>query len=172
MGIRGLPGGDTLARLLARKLGVRNGAALPPLTEEQILAWADAYHVLNGHWPKATSGRIGDAVVESWAAVNTALEHGVRGLPGGSSLARLLAKKRGVRNIRDVPKLRIGSILEWADAHRARTGRWPGQLAGPIFEAPGETWTAVALALKRGTRGLAGGLSLHQLLTRRRSKGK
>jgi hypothetical protein len=171
-GIRGLPGGDTLAQLLARQLGVRNGAALPPITEEQILAWADAYHVLNGRWPKATSGQIGDSVPESWAAVNSALEHGVRGLPGGSSLARLLAQQRGVRNIRDLPKLKVHRVLQWADAHRRRTGRWPGQLAGPIPEAPGETWTAVALALLRGTRGLPGGESLHQLLVRRRSKGK
>ena len=171
-GIRGLPGGDTLARLLARRLGVRNGAALPPLSVEGILVWADAYHALNGRWPKAKSGRIGAAIAETWAGVDSALCSGVRGLPGGSSLARLLAEHRGVRNIRDLPKLTVSRVLEWADAHRERTGRWPGQLAGPIPEAPGETWAAVSLALRRDTRGLPGGKSLQHLLMRRRSKVK
>ena len=103
-------------------------------------------------------------MVETWAGVDSALWHGVRGLPGGSSLARLLSKRRGVRNIHDLPNLTIGRIRHWAESHRRRTGRWPGHGAGPIAEAPGETWNAVGLALKRGTRGLPGEQSLRQLL--------
>jgi hypothetical protein len=38
-------------------------------------------------------------------------------------------------------------ILEWADAHVARTGHRPHPDSGPIPEAPGETWQAVQSAL-------------------------
>ncbi len=62
---------------------------------------------------------------ETWKIVDAALRSGLRGLPGESSLAQLLAKKRGVRNHLALPPLRPKKILVWADAHFARTGRWP-----------------------------------------------
>jgi hypothetical protein len=42
------------------------------------------------------------------------------------------------------PELTIAKILRWADAHRRRTARWPPSRSGPIPEAPGDTWNAVA----------------------------
>jgi hypothetical protein len=57
----------------------------------------------------------------------------------------------------------VAQIRAWAKAHRERTGRWPGNTAGPILDAPGETWAAVGLALRRGRRDLPGGMSLAQL---------
>jgi hypothetical protein len=42
------------------------------------------------------SGAIIDAPGETWSGVNAALERGNRGLPGGSSLARLIKKHLGV----------------------------------------------------------------------------
>jgi hypothetical protein len=66
----------------------------PPLTEEQILAWADARHARTGHWPRAESGAILDAPGDNWYAVNHALAYGYRGLPGGDSLAKLLDRHR------------------------------------------------------------------------------
>src|SRR5262249_22496724 len=84
------------------------------------------------------------------------------------SLARLLAAERGVRNIKSVPDLSIEQILGWADAHRARTGRWPLRGSGPILGAPGETWMAVQDALGKGNRGLPGGSSLSSLLAQHR----
>jgi hypothetical protein len=33
---------------------------------------------------------------ETWVAIDAALAHGHRGLPGGDSVARLLARRRGV----------------------------------------------------------------------------
>ena len=47
-------------------------------------------------------------------------------------------EKRG-----SLPDLDLNEVLEWADAHRARTGEWPGQDSAPIPESPGETWLAV-----------------------------
>ena len=43
-GLRGLSAGSSLAQLLAEQRGVRNVRQLPPLTEKQILEWADAHH--------------------------------------------------------------------------------------------------------------------------------
>jgi hypothetical protein len=64
----------------------------PPLTVEQILAWADAHHARTGRWPTAASGPVEGAPGEVWAYINTSLARGHRGLPWGSSLSRLLAR--------------------------------------------------------------------------------
>src|SRR5438105_3763914 len=49
-GRRELPRGVTLSRLLEERRGYRNRGNLPPLSEDQILGWADAYHQREGHW--------------------------------------------------------------------------------------------------------------------------
>jgi hypothetical protein len=94
-GLRGLPGGDSLGLLLARRLGVRNRTSVPPLRVKQILAWARAHRRRTGQWPNKNSGPIRGVRGETWMRVHTALLAGLRGLPGGSSLCRLLAGLRG-----------------------------------------------------------------------------
>jgi pyrroloquinoline quinone (PQQ) biosynthesis protein C len=168
LGNRGLPGGSSLARLLAEHRGVRNPAALPPLTEEQILAWADEHYARTGQWPQTTTGPVVAAPGETWAGLHAALTQGCRGLSPGSSLARLLAEHRGVRNIMNLPRLTIKQILAWADEHYARTGQWPRVKSGPVIAAPGETWMAVQAALQQGSRGQHGGSSLAQVLAEHR----
>jgi hypothetical protein len=138
------------------------------LTAEQILAWADAHRDAAGEWPVEDSGPVRSAPGESWKAISLALARGDRGLPGGSSLARLLAEHRGARNAKDLPRLTIEEILAWADAHRATTGRWPSSSPGPVAEGSEETWAAVNTALIKGLRGLPGGSSLARLLARHR----
>jgi hypothetical protein len=138
----------------------------PPLTAEQLLAWANEHHARTGRWPGHHSGPVAVAPGETWRAIDAALSQGHRGLPGGDTLARLLARERGVFNPKGRPGLSHGQILDWADAHRCRTGSWPGVRSGAIPEAPGENWWAVHMALYRGHRGLPGGDSLAQLLTR------
>jgi hypothetical protein len=165
-GGRGLPGGSCLARVLADRCGVRNRLGLPPLRVEEVLRWADRHHRRTGHWPRACSGTVVGARGETWRAVDTALRTGRRGLPGGDSLAQLLAQERGVRNCRRLPPLTVGQILDWADTHHKRSGKWPTCGSGPIPEAPGETWKAVGTALVQGLRGLRGGSSLARLLAR------
>lgn len=168
LGARRLTGGFSLARLLARHRGVRNRKQLAPLTEERILAWADAHHDRTGTWPKGDSGPICDAPGETWTAVNVALNHGIRQLRGGSSLARLLAEKRGVPHAAQRPGLNCQQILFWADVHHERTGRWPNAHSGDIDSANGETWRAVDQGLRRGFRELPGSSSLAKLLATER----
>ncbi len=167
-GSRGLPGGSSLARLLAERRGVRNHQALPDLTEGQILAWADAHHRRTGRWPYLTSGRVIDAPGERWSAIHTNLQLGQRGLHGGSSLARLLERRRGVRNIKHAPALIIAKIVRWADAHHRRTGAWPQVKSGRLADAPDETWSNLDQLLRIGSRGLPGGSSLARVLSERR----
>jgi hypothetical protein len=138
--------------------------ARAPLTVELILGWADAHRARDGRWPQAGSGPVAGAPGETWEAVNRALMRGSRGLPGGSSLASLLAEHRGKRNKARAPRLREGQILAWADRHFRRAGRWPTPASGPLRDAPGENWAALAAALWAGNRGLRGGVTLRQFL--------
>src|SRR5579884_3296996 len=169
LGLRGLPGGSSLARLLAEQRGVRNLQDLPRLTPGQILAWADAHHRRTGQWPSDLPIPVADAPGETWAGLDTELRNGRRGLPGGSSLARLLAEQRGVRNPRELPRLTVRQVRDWARAHRRRTGVWPTRHSGSVVEAPGETWSAIDAALGAGCRGLPAGLSLSGLLAARKA---
>jgi hypothetical protein len=167
-GLRGLPGGSSLAELLSQHRGRRNQKRQPPLTVEHILAWADAHYKRTGEWPKSNSGVIHGTAEETWSVVNTFLITGGRGLPGGSSLPKLLAEHRGVRNKQGLPPLTADQILTWADAHYARTNEWPTQGSGPIIDSPEDTWKSVQMALVQGLRGLSGGSTLAQLLAENR----
>lgn len=164
-GYRDLPGGSSLARLLAERRGMRNRVAQPRLTEKQILSWADAHHRATGRWPNNSSGPVRDAPHENWKLVGRALVRGDRGLSGGRSLAELLAKARGVRNPRKLPPLRVPQILLWADRHYRRYREWPNPRSGRVVGAITEDWAKINTALKQGMRGLAGGSSLPQLLS-------
>jgi hypothetical protein len=163
-GGRGLPGGSSLILLLAERCGARNKSHLPKLSKKRIAAWAKAHHQRTGAWPTMVSGPIADAPGETWTAINHALGDGGRGLPGGDSLARLIARTFGVRNKVSIPPLTLKQIRTWIDAYHRRTGQWPLRNSGPIPGAPGETWMKVETALREGLRGLPGGSSLHRFL--------
>lgn len=168
-GGRGLSGRITLAQLLERERGVTNRKNQPRLTHKLIVTWADAYFQRTGDWPIQRSGRIAESPEQTWLSVDAALRVGSRGLPGGDSLAALLARRRGARKKRNLPRFTIPLILQWADAYRRRTGKWPRHLSGSIPEAPGETWLAVEMALRQGIRGLRKRSTLFQLLRKYRS---
>jgi hypothetical protein len=96
----------------------------------------------------------------SWRRIDNALRLGLRGLSGRDSLAQLLARERGVRNVGDLSALTENLIRSWADRHKRRTGRWPTENSGPVADAPGEVWYNVNAALLQGLRGFPGGSSL------------
>jgi hypothetical protein len=149
VGLRGLPGGSSLAKLLAEQRDVHG-----PLTPERILAWADAHFEATGEWPRTRSGRVRGAYRERWETIDCNLRDGRRGLPGGSSLARLLGESRNVRNIHTLPRLSIELVLAWGDAYHAKTGLWPRRDSGPVDESPGDYWRMIDWALTKGWRGL------------------
>jgi hypothetical protein len=136
----------------------------PDLTLKQILAWADRHYQATGQWPAVESGPVQGCPQEKWKGIHRALREGFRGLPGGSSLARLLERQRGVRYRQRLPRLTEQQILAWADGHHRRTGRWPNLNSGPIVGARGESWLNVDKNLRGGYRGLRGRSSLARLL--------
>ncbi len=81
------------------------------LTQAQILAWADAHHARTGAWPSARCGPVADAPGETWSALNAALHAGVRGLPGGDSLPRLLKRTGRIGERRGRPPQRARHSL-------------------------------------------------------------
>ena len=64
------PAGLWLSRLLLLTRGVFRHKDRPPLTEGQILAWADAHYQRTGSWPTPDSGWIAEAPGEAWSRVN------------------------------------------------------------------------------------------------------
>jgi hypothetical protein len=167
MGLRGLPGGETLSRLLVRYRNVRRTIHVEPLTISQILRYADEYVRKTGRFPKCSSGPVDGVPGLTWTAIDIALTRGRRGLPLGFTLATLLERYRGLRHHGHLPKLTKRAILAWADGHHRRTGQWPNQnTTMEIPEAPGEKWPSLNSALLEGFRGLPGGDSISRLLIR------
>jgi hypothetical protein len=164
----GLLGGSSLARLLGEERRLSLPRPRSPLSVERILAWADRHHARHGTWPTVKSGPVSSAGGEWWCQIDIALREGGRGLPGGTSLHRLLAE------CRLVPRrlLTLELVLAWAEAHRAATGSWPGATSGPVAAAPGENWSTINAALGKGCRGLPSGTSLAKLFGGREASGE
>jgi hypothetical protein len=101
MGRHGLPGGSSLPRFLNEHRGIYLGMKRRPnstrpemqLDVKKIRAWARAYRRKTGQWPQRDSGAIPNSDGETWVAVNACLRLGYRGLPGGSSLAKIFGAR-------------------------------------------------------------------------------
>jgi hypothetical protein len=172
-GQRGLPGGTTLSRLLDEKRGGVDRKVKSPLTIGDILDWADAHLASTGKWPSARSGAVLAVPGETWGNLNSRLEKGQRGLPGGLSLSGLLAEYRGGGDHPDRQPLHLAEILDWADAYHAATGLWPTIQSGAVSAATFPvTWVQVDYALRYGARGLPGDSSLSRLWAEHRGYKK
>jgi hypothetical protein len=70
-----------------REFAAKLAAAHPkPLTEAEILAWADVEHEATGAWPTAATGVVRGAPDETWNAIDGALRSGHRDLPADGGL--------------------------------------------------------------------------------------
>jgi YD repeat-containing protein len=127
-----------------------NPRNLPALDEREIIRWTRVHFRRTGKWPQLNSGAIHAARGETWNAIDLALHRGTRGLPGGSSLAQLLAVHGLKRNPKRLLPLSSRQILDWADAHFRRHGEWPSRASGRIAESPHETWFGIDRALRYG----------------------
>jgi hypothetical protein len=171
VGRRGLPAGMPLRRLLLEHRGAQVENGSPKLTIERILQWADAHHAAHGQWPIINAGPVPGVGRLSWSSIDRSLRYGGHGLPGGTSLPRLLREKRGLSRpsrARKRSRLSVDQILSWADAHYAARGEWPRVASGSVVSASGECWQRIDLCLRYGNRGLPGGSSLRRLLDEHR----
>ena len=137
-----------------------------PLSESQILRWADEHYGRTGKWPTAKNGGDVHETTNSWKAIDAALRGGYRGLPGGKSLDELIneERKNGKRN-----NLTEDQILNWAKDWFQQTGKYPRdkpRLASDIIPGTYEKWSNISQCLRLGLRGLPGGSSLKQLLVK------
>jgi hypothetical protein len=109
--------------------GRRAGRPFSRLAIKEILAWADAHHRATGVWPRRTSGSVlGAPDGETWEAVDQASVAGDRGLPGGWSLADLLAEHRGVCKFWERSRQPIDEVFAWAVKHHPTTDYWPATI--------------------------------------------
>ena len=164
-GLRGLPGGSSLAEVLKEHRGRPNKSALPALTERWILKKGEQFFRKNGRYPTTQSGDI-EGTQETWRAVDSALNKAQRQLPRKTTLAKLLEEKSGKPTRGG--KLSITKILALADAHYAKNGTWPVRSSGKI-NGTSDKWSSIDTALQKGLRGLEPAGSLAQLLAARRS---
>ena len=131
----------------------RRGVSVDLLDEVTIRRWMDDYRAEKGAFPSkdcADSAPSGDR----WGALDDALTDGRRGLPGGSSLAKLRGAKAALTE---------AAIRQLADDYRVKNGVLPTQRSTGRA-ASGDRWDALDAALIRGYRGLPGGSSLAKLL--------
>src|SRR5262245_45889998 len=151
-----------------RRRPKRLRARPPQLSETLILSWCDDHHARTGSWPTQNSGQVLCTVGENYSALDMALRKAYRGLPGGSSIARLLTKHRGVRNRKQLPLLTEEVIVALADVHFWWTGSWPTRASGGVLAWPvlGGTWARNNDARIYGRRRLRGGSSVARLLPR------
>lgn len=151
---------------------LHSGADLDQAFRRNHPGWARAYRDKYGRWP---SGKLADAASETgetWIALDVLLRRGGRGLPGGTSLARLLQTHCGRPMRLKSRPISVEEILQWADDLHARTGKWPTARSGQISGAPPDvrSWSSVNDGLRHGGRGLPDGSSLVLLLERERGR--
>ena len=134
-GGRGLPGDSSLTDWLVRngyKQPYRVTNNLPPLDDAQIREWVETYRLNNGgKLPTKDSGVIPNSGGQTWSGLNTALMKGLRGLPGGSSLANWLVRngyKQPYRNTSNLPSLDDAQIREWVETYRLNQRRHTNRL--------------------------------------------
>ena len=104
---------SSLASLIGKTFNFKNHMNLSSLTEEMIIRWVTQYIDIHGQKPNQNSGIL-DFVSEAykgitWLAINTALDKGGRELLGGSSLAKLIEKRLGIKN-RTKSLLKINTV--------------------------------------------------------------
>jgi hypothetical protein len=165
-GLRGLPGNDSLARLLERNGRKLNESNKPKLTEKIILESCIEYNNLTGKWPDIrTKDPVPHLTNETWISIDSALRHGIRGLPGNDSLVKLLDRNGKKQSQQNKPKLIETDILSWCVEYREYTGKWPAKSNTDLVPGqPSETWRRLDEALESGLRSLPGGSSLAKLL--------
>ena len=163
-GTCGLRGGSSLHRLLkARRRIPDPRMVVPELTLKHIQQWADSHRTITGQWPHRESGLVLDCPRISWTTIERRMKSGRLSLPRGTTLTRWLRKARSVCD-GGKPLLTKRLVLDWAQKHFNRLGRWPVTKSGPVHRHPEENWATIDVALRNQRRGFPEKSSLSRLL--------
>ncbi|HBR68825.1 MAG TPA: hypothetical protein DEA55_05550, partial [Rhodospirillaceae bacterium] len=196
-GARSLPGGSSIAALNAElsrehNLDYKNFKNQDELDLDLIKQSLLVHRRATGTWlscsTKAPDGKKSSYILEhgpyagqiSANNLNAALSTGTRGLPGGSSIAKLNAElsdehNLDYKNVKDQVDLDLDLIKQSLLAHRLATGTWlsvgaktpNGKRVNYFLEhgpyAGQMTAGALDACLAKGSRGLPGGSSIAKL---------
>ena len=171
-GLRGLPGGTSLAQLLD-KAGLKANSAdrsYPSLME--IIKAAEEFKELNnGNLPSRESGVFPNYLDLTWGKIDAGLKRGdvIEGTDA-SSIADLWTKQFGYRNVNNLPDLSENQILEWCDLFKGRTGQFPSNISQSVVEMGTETFMSIDVAFRENRRGMNGHSSLSNFLFEKRGK--
>ena len=128
------------------------------LTISRVHEEIRVHHSRVGRWPSRLAGPVPTLGI-TFAALDTALKRGSRGLPRGSSLGEEVAKVREAAGGPDGVPITLDRVRAAIAEHRNRTGSYPGVRAGHC-EPLGINWKALNERLRQGTGDLAGGSSV------------
>jgi len=159
-GYRGLPGGSSLSQLRKKHItGIE-----PDLTEEVIAKAMKDYHEEHGKYPWVKSGDakkyFGFKI--TWKAIEQCLKKGNRGLPGGSSLAKLRKEHITGKETPLTEDLIVKALKNYHEDHAKYPVFYKGEDALKYIGFKIK-WSAIDACLRLGHRGLSGGSTLAQL---------
>ena len=140
------------------------------LNYDIICGWIERFHVDMGYYPKGVSGSIPyseDGI--TWHALDLALTLGWRGLPGNSSLSKLLGERFGIVNKTNTKQYTEKKIKQWIKRYIKDHGVFPIYESGLVEYAEPDGfipihWAAINTILRTGGRGLLGNKSLKKLM--------
>jgi hypothetical protein len=114
-GNRGLSPGNSIGKIIAKYFGAK-GCLSEKRIVDMMLAWNKKYKI----YPNQNTKGKPDKFEGSWASIDNALAKGLRGLRGGSSLAKL-RKKYGLANPTDMRFSTLAECKKWVRANNIKT---------------------------------------------------
>jgi superfamily II DNA or RNA helicase len=171
-GGRNLGIGRTLAEIL-KPIKLQYGSKVKvvggSLTEEGIIKAAFEQFEKTGEWPttRDTKSKIPGLPGDNWAAISAACHKGYRNLKKGRTLAKILEPIKLLHGSKvKGGLLTVEKIGNAAIEHYEKTREWPTcrDTTSKIPHLPGDNWSVIDQAGRKGGRGLEKGLTLTEIL--------
>jgi hypothetical protein len=175
-GRHGLQGGRSLSQLIEIHLDIKNRLNCPDLSESIIEKWALEYIAKHKKRPSGDSSDVVNPSLEkewqgiTWCAINNALRRGNRGLRKYKSLSEFLNIKLGKIKRNKYAMVSNTIIIDWIKQFKIKYRRNPKLMDGKIEFADGQyfgmSWRSINECLRNGYRGLIGGSSLKEIVSK------
>jgi hypothetical protein len=123
-----------------------------PVSLQQVHDAMQTFVLEQERWPDRHDGAI-PTLEGSWLAIDEALRVGVRGLPGGSSLAKERVALTGARRRQSLTEENVKAAIL---AHHRATGAWPNDSTKGVIPGVGYTWSYVRAFIRNSGHGFHG----------------